>query len=472
MTAINVINPRSGKVDFTFAPPTETEIQHLSAGLREAQTAWWRNGVQHRIEALLAFCAELDKQRDAVIEALCADTGRWALSQMELDGLIGYTHARCSHAEEVLTENFGESSAKDVRFRQHYIPYPVLGVISPWNYPLILSFLDAVPALLAGCAVLIKPSEVTPRFIEPISQVLNAVADLKDVVKVIPGAGETGQQLIAATDAVVFTGSVATGRTVAVAAAQDLKPAFLELGGKDPAIVLNSADLENAAQAVMHCSVVNSGQACFSTERIYVDKRIAPQFIERLCELADEIDIDYPNIKSGHIGPLIFQRQAEIVQAHLDDALSKGAKILTGGKIENHDGGLWLRPTVLVNVDHSMKIMQEETFAPILPVMEFASEDEAVAMANDTSYGLSASVFGEEEDVLRVGARLEAGGVYLNDVDLIGEVGLAAEKNAFKNSGLGGSRYGPDGILRYMRNQALVLRSGSGARIEQLKASE
>ncbi len=455
---IDVRNPRTGRVDYKFELPDQDFLVAECKKLRANQPAWWQLGVDGRIKKLQRFSNALKDHREAILNALVLDTGRWPLSEMELDGLRGYIDARCSHAHEVLQEHSGGNENNEVTFRQQYVPCQLLVAISPWNYPLILSFLDAIPALLAGCAVIIKPSEVTPRFIEPINEVLKDIPELDVVLGVVPGEGSVAQALIKCADAVVFTGSVATGRKVALAAADAFIPAMLELGGKDPAIVLKSADMDAAAPAIMRGAIVNTGQACFSIERIYVDALIYDEFVEKLCELAQQIEIDYPDIKHGHIGPFILAKQAEIVQRQIEDALTKGAKVLTGGIIEDHEGGLWLRPTVMVDVDHSMEIMQKETFGPVLPVMKFSTIEEAIILSNDTTYGLSAAVFGAEEVAQQVASALDAGGVYINDVDLIGEVGLYAEKNAFKLSGLGGSRYGPDGILRYLRKKALVTR--------------
>jgi len=350
---------------------------------------------------------------------------------------------------------------------QRAVPYPVLAVISPWNYPLILSFIDAVPALLAGCSVIIKPSEVTPRFIEPIAKALADVPELDAVVEIVPGAAKVGGALIDLTDAVNFTGSVPTGRKVAAAAAAQLKPAFLELGGKDPAIVLESADIEKAAQSIMYCGMLNSGQTCFSIERVYAHRTVSDRLINRMCELASEMTLNVDDISDGQIGPFIFGDQREIAKAHLNDAVALGAKICCGGEFVD-SGGSWMIPTILRDVDHSMRIMVEETFAPIVPVMQFGSEDEAIALANDTEYGLCAAVFGKEKEAERIGRKLEAGGVYCNDVDLIRQAHPGVEKMGFKNSGLGGSRYGPEGFRRFTRSQALIFQHGESAGICRL----
>lgn len=458
MNVIQVRNPRSGQVDYEFEKFSKDELAIKCSKLRDAQGEWWNQGVQKRVLVLEKFVEALERHKTAIFDALCKDTGRWGLSNMEIEALQGYIAQRCEQAPEILRTVEGNSTNGNISFQQHYVPYSLVADISPWNYPLILSFLDAIPALIAGCAVIIKPSEITPRFIRPINSAISEVPELAKVMTVIPGDGETGQELIKQSDAVVFTGSVETGRKVALAATEDFKPAFLELGGKDPAIVLASANIKNAANAIMRGGIVNAGQSCFATERVYADMGISKALTDELCKLAAQIEINYPDIEKGHIGPIIFDKQVEIIKIHLDDAKEKGAKILVGGEIEEHDGGCWVRPAVLVNVDHSMQIMQEETFGPIVPVMEFETEDQAIELANDTTYGLSAAVFGDENGVVRVGRQLEAGGIYMNDIDLMGAVGMDAEKVAFKNSGLGGTRYGPGGVFRYLQQQVLILR--------------
>ena len=268
-------------------------------------------------------------------------------------------------------------------------------------------------------------------------------------------------------DAINFTGSVETGRQVATRAANQLKPAFLELGGKDPAIVLESADIERAAQAILHCATVNTGQACFSIERVYVHEALATKFIDLISSLAEEISLNTEDPAKGAIGPIISAKQIEVIDLHLKDARYKKASFLTGGIIEHH-GGSWLRPTVVTDVDHSMLLMRKETFAPIIPIMTFRKTSEAVFLANDSEYGLSAAVFGDLDKSEAVALKLDAGGIYCNDVDLIGSAHESAEKMSFKNSGLGGSRYGPEGITRFTRKQSVVFQHGSGVTIDDL----
>ena len=468
MTQIPVCNPRTGQVDYTFNEPEQESLFIKVAQLRSSQKNWCRRSVAERGQILGEFATALNNRREPLAEALSIDTGRWNLSLMEIDALQGITRNRINQAIDVLAERRTTPEGCPVSHLQVYVPFPVVAVISPWNYPLILSFLDAVPALLAGCSVIIKPSEITPRFIEIVHTILADVPELESVVEILAGTRITGESLISLTDAVNFTGSVETGRRVAASAASQLKPAFLELGGKDPAIVLRGADLEDAAGAIMHCAVVNTGQACFSIERVYVHESQTTEFIDRMCTMAEGITLNHEDIRVGDIGPFISARQASIAESHLADAVKKGARVKTGGRIERYGGGYWLHPTVVTEVDHSMLLMTNETFSPIVPIMAYTDEQEAINLANDSEFGLSASVFGEESDVERVGLQLESGGIYCNDVDLIGSADDSAEKMSFKHSGLGGSRYGPEGLTRFTRTQSLVFQHGQPTSIHAL----
>lgn len=461
-TPILVRNPRTGQHDYQFVAPSRNALGTVCAGLRGGQPRWAGIGLAARIEVMRDFIAALDRNRGAIISALTADTGRHALSVMELDALLGIMDERCQFAPAV-TAGLGGVSRRDesLRFEQQYVPYELVGIISPWNYPLILSFLDAVPALLMGCAVLIKPSEITPRFIDPLRGALEDVPPLKAVLEIVPGPGDVGQAIIDLTDTAVFTGSVATGRKVLRQAAEQFKPVFLELGGKDPALVLEGADPRHAAEVVLRGATENAGQLCSSIERVYAHRSLVDAFTYEVCRLASELTFNHPNVDAGDLGPVIFAQQANILRDHLSDALDKGARILVGGNVVEIDGGLWCEPTVVVNVNHEMKLMRDETFGPIIPIMSFATIDQAVRLANDSTYGLSATVIGPQSEAMAVGRRLKAGGVWINDFDTIGGVGEKAEKQAFNYSGLGGSRYGPGGFIRFVRKQALVVRATS-----------
>jgi acyl-CoA reductase-like NAD-dependent aldehyde dehydrogenase len=458
---IAVRNPRQGNVDYWISPPTSTQLAEQCNQLRDAQVPWRNGGLAPRIEALQQWKQAVLSHKDELLKALVSDTGRLSVSLLEIDSFISSIDRWCRLASELLIEDETATAIPFVRRQSQLIPYPLVGVISPWNFPLLLSNIDTIPALLAGCAVVIKPSEIAPRFIQPLVETIAAVPQLRDVLVYVEGAGDTGAALIEYVDLVCFTGSVATGRKVAEAAAKRFIPAFLELGGKDPAIVLESADLELATSAILWGSVVNTGQSCLSIERIYVAQSIVEAFVEQLVEKAQRLQLAYPTVESGEIGPIIAQRQAAIIAEHLQDAVEKGAIVRCGGMVEQLDGGMWCRPTVLRQVNHSMKVMTEETFGPIMPVMSFSTMEEAIALANDTIYGLSAAVFaGSTEEALEVAHHIDAGGISINDAGLTALI-HEAEKNSHKFSGMGGSRMGAAALKRFMRKKAFLIKTES-----------
>jgi len=466
---IKVRNPRTGEDDYEFVPPSSEEIKACTARLRHGGADWFSSGLKNRIGVMQRWKKAIADNRAEIVSALSRDTGRFRLCDGELDGICLLIDRWCALAPSLLEEQAQWSAAiPTIKYHSQLVPYGLVGVISPWNFPLLLSLIDAVPALVAGCSVVIKPSPITPRFVEPLRDTIRGVPDLDPVLALLPGPGETGAALIDEVDAVCFTGSIRTGRVVAEAAAKRFIPAFLELGGKDPAIVVESADLERAAATILRASIAATGQACQSLERIYVKDTIHDEFISRLVAGAREITLNFPDLHSGQLGPLIFERQAEIIASHIADAVEKGAAILCGGEIEHHGGGKWIRPTVLVNVDHTMKIMTEETFGPVIPVMSFKTVDEAIALANDSDYGLSAAVFaGTEEEAIAIARRIDVGAVSINDGALT-SVMHEAEKNSFKLSGLGGSRMGPSGLTRFLKKKALIVQTGEPASVAHL----
>ncbi len=456
-----VRNPRTGCIDHHIDVASGAEVAAIAARLRSAQRAWSRRGSEARAAVLAQWADALTSQRDELIEALFVDTGRWAISVGEVDGAIRNLRRWASEAPPLLVETqFASRLLPAVTIGDQYVPYALVGCISPWNFPVTLSLIDAVPALAAGCAVIVKPSEVTPRFVAPLRRALERVPELAAVLAFVQGGPDTGRALVAVTDVVCFTGSVATGRKVAEAAAARFIPAFLELGGKDPAIVLASADLELATDVVLKGSIANNGHACMSLERIYVQRPIFEPFVRRLLEKAAAVEFAWPDPRKGYLGPLIHAPQAAVIQSQLDDARTRGARCLTGGLIDTLGGGLYCRPTVVVDVDHSMRLMTEETFGPVMPVMPFDTAAEAIALANDTEFGLSACVLaGTLDEAAAVGREIDAGGISLNDGCLT-YMTYEGEKNSFRYSGLGGSRMGAQGLRRFLRRKALIHQHG------------
>ncbi|MBF2015961.1 MAG: aldehyde dehydrogenase family protein [Rivularia sp. T60_A2020_040] len=456
---IEIRNPRTGKYDYVIIPPPEKLLLQQCNRLRRAQQSWFDLGLDGRIDALLEWKDAINSMRDKLMEALVIDTGRLSVSKLEIDSFLTSIDRWCRLSSRLLQDKEKGTSISFVNVQQTAVPYGLVGIISPWNFPLLLSTIDTIPALLAGCAVIVKPSEITPRFMAPLMNAVNAVPKLREILTFIEGDGKTGATLVQNVDLVCFTGSVETGQQVAIAAAQRFIPAFLELGGKDPAIVLESADIELATSAILWGSVVNSGQSCLSIERIYVAKSIFEEFYHKLIAKAHQLNLAYPTLESGEIGPIICETQAAIINEHLQDAVAKGAVIHCGGEVEEIGGGWWCHPTVITEVNHDMKLMNEETFGPIMPIMSFSTVEEAIELANDTFYGLSAAVFSESRDeALEIARKIDAGGISINDAGLTSMI-HEAEKNAFKFSGLGGSRMGASALTRFLRKKAFLIKT-------------
>lgn len=456
-TDIHVKNPRTGKPDYKITAASTNDIKAAAMTMREAQDKWRVQGMEARCAALLKFANLLEANAETVMAALEIDTGRRMMAQAETLGVVANIRAWAALAPSLMpSEAWVQGRAKPhFKHTNAYIPYALVGVISPWNFPMTLSFIDTVPALLAGACVMVKPSEVTPRFADALSSIIKE-AGLSNQLKFIQGAGATGATLIDHVDCLCFTGSVATGKKVAVRAAQNLIPANLELGGKDPLIITQDADLEAATTLALRACVLATGQACQSIERVYVPKGVYEDFTSLLAQKAKAARLNYPDISKGHIGPFIFDKQAEIVEAQIADATAKGAKILAGGEVLKYGGGRWLEPTVIVNVSHDMDIMREETFGPVIPVMAYETLEEAVRLANDTEFGLSGGVFAADIDAaLDLGKHIDAGAISLMDAALTGQY-FEAGKQSFKNSGLGGSRMGQNGFLRFSRQKAYI----------------
>jgi len=458
---IDVRNPRSGQFDYSFVTPSTDSLSQMLKLLRSNQREWVDKGLEKRIAVLQQWIVALDTHKTKIVAALAEDTGRQALALREFDGFIASIEHWCALAPMLMGHSSQQSQTMpDVEIYSDTEPYPVLAVISPWNFPLLLSFIDTVPALLAGCAVFIKPSEVTPRFVEPINQSIAAVPELNEILIIAAGDGTTGQALITEVDVVSFTGSIATGKKVALAAAAQFIPAFLELGGKDPAIILPGSDLNRAARSILRASVSATGQACQSLERIYIHHGDAEKFITVLLELAKDVKLSKEDSTKGAIGPLIFAKQAEIISDHIADALAKGAVLEYGGEVIEDDGAFWIAPTIMSDVDHSMKIMTEETFGPIMPVMTYDSVAHALKLANDTDYGLSAAVFGPDEKfAIEFARKVNAGGVSINDAGLTAML-FETEKTTFGYSGMGPSRVGASSLTRFLRQKSLYVNRG------------
>ena len=345
---------------------------------------------------------------------------------------------------------------KSKRAKIVYRPFGVVGMISPWNFPVILSVGDAIPALLAGNAVVIKPSEITPLTVMEMVRAWREDVGAPDVLGVVNGMGETGGALVDESDYMQFTGSEKTGKIVMKRAADTLTPVSLELGGKDPLIVTRDADLERAVNATAWGGLLNTGQICISIERVYVEEPIYDEFVAKLTEkvktLRQGADGDS---YSAELGAMTSPAQVEIVSDQVEDAREAGARVLTGGRRKEGPGD-WYEATVIADVDHSMKVMREETFGPVIPVMKVRDVEQAIELANDTTYGLGSSVFaGDPDEGERIARRIEAGHCNVNDV-LINYNVLGLPMGGWKNSGIG-VRHGAQGIRRFCHTEAVTI---------------
>jgi succinate-semialdehyde dehydrogenase/glutarate-semialdehyde dehydrogenase len=317
-------------------------------------------------------------------------------------------------------------------------PHGVIGVIAPWNYPFSIPATETIAALVMGNAVILKPSEFTTLVACELRKLLYEAGVPPGIVQVLPGDGATGSALLdAPLDKLIFTGSVSTGKRVAQAAAARLLPVVVELGGKDPMIVLNDANVEIASSAAVWGAFMNAGQTCISVERCYVHQDIYDRFVAACTEKTSRLRVGNGLDPNTDIGPMIHEGQLRIVETQVEEARRAGAQVLAGGRRLAELGPHFYAPTVVVGVNHSMRLMREETFGPVLPIMKFASEEEALKLANDSEFGLSGSIWTRSRKRGQVLARrLNTGTVMINDV-ISGFAIAEAPHGGFKSSGLG-----------------------------------
>src|SRR5438477_574370 len=416
------VNPASREVLREFACAGEEEVHAAVVRSRAAQTQWCEAGPRKRVEILREFQRLLCEKKSDVARLITREAGEPYVEALLTEVMVVLDAARflIDNAYGLLRDepvDHGNLAMKTKVGRIVREPYGVIGIISPWNYPFSIPATEAMAALVAGNAVVLKPSEFTSLVALELEKLLHTAGTPKEIFQVIPGDGATGAALIdSGINKVIFTGSVATGKKIAQAAAGRLLPVVLELGGKDPMIVLDDADVEVASSGAIWGAFVNAGQACLSVERCYVHRSLYEPFVAVCARKAKQLRVGDGMNQETEIGPLIHERQLRNVEAHLEDAVSRGARVLAGGTRLRGLGPNFYAPTVLANVNHEMRIMREETFGPVLPIMAFDDDDEAVRLANDSEYGLAASVWTQDRtrgDALA--RRIHAGTVMVND---------------------------------------------------------
>ncbi len=454
---IQSINPATGELLAEFPSATAEQIRGAVQAARAAQRQWSRISVEERVRCLRRFRQELFACRHEFAELITRENGKPLAEALVAELLVTLDvaayYARRGPAmlapERVPHAN---PAAWLKRGSLHFAPLGVVGIIAPWNYPLSIPAGQAIPALLAGNAVVLKPSELTPLAALELARVWRRAGLPEALFAVLPGDGSSGAALLdSGIDKLIFTGSVATGEKVAAAAAGLRLPVLLELGGKDPMIVLEDADLEAAAGAALWGGLMNCGQTCISVERIYVAQPIAAAFTEALVEKCRKLKLGNGLDPDVEVGPLIRERQVRVVEEQVAEARAGGARLLAGGR-RSPLGPLFYEPTVLERVEHSMRVMQEETFGPLLPVMACSSEAEAVRLANDSEFGLSASIWTRDpERGRRLAAQVQAGTVMVNDA--LSYFGIAeAPHGGVKASG-SGRTHGRLGLMEMVRIQ-------------------
>jgi acyl-CoA reductase-like NAD-dependent aldehyde dehydrogenase len=458
---VDVVCPADGHLVGTVIDGGQDAVLSAARDLRDAQPAWDAIGPEARGRYLLRWADWMFDNEQRLIALAQAESGKsWGDASMELVVAMEVISYYTKHAAEFLRERrlrpHGPTGLmKKSRVRQR--PYQLVGIITPWNGPIANQAMDAVGALMAGAAVLSKPSEFTPLTWTECTRGWREEIGAPAVLACVNGRGATGAAVVDAVDMIMFTGSTRTGRQIAERAGKRLVPCSLELGGKDAMVVLSDADIDRAVRAATWGGMMNAGQACISVERIYVEGPVHDEFVTKLTDKVSQLRIgmDEPGAFATDIGAMANDDQLRIVERHVQDAVAKGARIAVGGNLPDRPG-LFFEPTVLVDVDHSMLCMTEETFGPTLPVMRVDTEAEAIALVNDSPYGLSASVWSKDPSrAERVAAQIEAGTIEINNV-LMGSFQLSAPMGGWKSSGLGYRFGGAHGVLKYCRQQTIV----------------
>jgi succinate-semialdehyde dehydrogenase/glutarate-semialdehyde dehydrogenase len=453
---ITSVNPATGEVLRALDAASEQDVQQAVRSARAAQPSWARVPLRERVAILQTFQRLLQEQKSDVARLITSEAGKPVVEALltEVTVVLDATRFCVENAYAILREqpvphrNLAMKTKSGRLLRE---PHGVIGIIAPWNYPFSIPATETHAALVAGNTVVLKPSELTPLCSLRLADLLHKAGVPADAFQVVVGDGAAGAALVnAEIDKLVFTGSVATGKRIAQAAAARLLPVVLELGGKDPMIILDDADLEVASSGAVWGAFLNAGQTCLSVERCYVPRKLYPKFLDLVVQKTKRLRVGNGGNSEIDVGPLIHERQLRIVESQVQDAIACGARVLTGGNRLPELGTNFYAPTVLADVNHQMRVMRQETFGPLLPVMAFDTDDEAVQLANDSEYGLAASVWTKDRSRAEaIAKQIQAGTVMINDA--IACFGISeAPHGGVKASGIGRThgRYGIEEMVR------------------------
>jgi len=458
---VEVRSPATGELVGTVPDMSPAEVHAVAERLRAAQPAWEELGFAGRRVWLERYRDWLLDHEDELLRLVQKETGKtWgdlALGEiLPAVDVLNYYAARGERFLRPTATRPHSLAMANKRLRTTYHPYQLVGSITPWNSQIAMQMLDIPAALMAGCAVLTKASEETPLAWAAAVEGWRCLG-APDVLGVVSGRGQTGAAVVDAVDMMQFTGSVTTGRRIGIRAAERMIPCCLELGGKDALVVLSDADLDRAVGAALWGGFYNAGQICVSTERVYVVADVYDKFLARLTEgvAGLRVGTDAPGSFASDVGAIATAEQLALIEAHVSDAVQRGARVLTGGnRVEGP--GLYYPPTVLVDVTHDMRCIREETFGPTLPVIKVADDEEAIRLANDSDFGLAASVFsGNRAHARAVADRVDSGTVNINNV-MTNVFQLPVSFGGRRQSGLGARHGGAAGIRKYCWTKSVV----------------